>query len=435
MSQLLSVVPSLPSERFDSVVLPQSLPGLQVAWNRFLNVLLTAVPLILADAGSLFGLHLLTSFGVSVAFGSELASGVVNAFGLAGLYITVACFSGVYPATGCNPVRLLRSQVLSAVVAGFVLLLAIGSPGQLTVPVLCSVFCTVVFAGLVLPFANMSIRNWCSKFDWWGERAIVVGVGPQAISIFEFLKSNTELGLRPVGYVDDLMQPEDIDVFSDIEYLGNVAELPSICRANNCHWVVATLEGAKDSERKEILNACTLIPNLVVVDGAADLPSLWADSFDAAGLNGLLIRDSLLRPTLRTLKRLVDIIGASVLLMLASPLLIAIAVLVKILSPGPILFGSERIGRGGHKFKALKFRSMVANADVALQRLLRKDESAREEWKSTKKLINDPRIIRGIGTALRRWSLDELPQLLNVLRGGMSLVGPRPMLFELPRKW
>jgi Undecaprenyl-phosphate galactose phosphotransferase WbaP len=125
-------------------------------------------------------------------------------------------------------------------------------------------------------------------------------------------------------------------------------------------------------------------------------------------------------------KRLFDICGASSLLICLAPILIGIA-LVVLSDGGKILFGHSRVGMNGRAFRCLKFRSMVTNADVVLERLLASDPAAREEWNREFKLKNDCRITP-IGRILRKTSLDELPQLWNVLRGEMSLVGPRPIV-------
>jgi exopolysaccharide production protein ExoY len=126
------------------------------------------------------------------------------------------------------------------------------------------------------------------------------------------------------------------------------------------------------------------------------------------------------------LKRVFDIILSSLILIMLFPLFIIVAILVKLADPGPIMFCHTRVGYGGRRFQCLKFRSMVADADRLLRNLLELDPEARREWDRAQKLTNDPRITP-IGKFLRQSSLDELPQLINVMRGEMSLVGPRPV--------
>jgi lipopolysaccharide/colanic/teichoic acid biosynthesis glycosyltransferase len=129
-----------------------------------------------------------------------------------------------------------------------------------------------------------------------------------------------------------------------------------------------------------------------------------------------------LRPAL---KRAMDVLGAGVLLVLLAPAFLLLAAIVR-LDGGRAFYGHERIGLGGRRFACLKFRSMVMDSQARLEALLASDPEARAEWAATRKLKRDPRIT-GVGRFLRKTSLDELPQLLNVLRGEMSLVGPRPV--------
>jgi exopolysaccharide production protein ExoY len=130
-----------------------------------------------------------------------------------------------------------------------------------------------------------------------------------------------------------------------------------------------------------------------------------------------------LRPAL---KRALDILGAGTLLLLLAPVFLLLALLVRA-DGGPALYAHRRVGRGGEGFGCLKFRSMVVDSQARLEALLASDPSARAEWEANRKLRHDPRVTR-IGRILRATSLDELPQLINVLRGEMSLVGPRPVI-------
>ena len=131
--------------------------------------------------------------------------------------------------------------------------------------------------------------------------------------------------------------------------------------------------------------------------------------------------------------RIADIVIAAAALAFLLPLLVAIATAVYLTDPGPILFGHRRIGRNGRRFQCLKFRSMIVDAEAHLARILAQNPEMQAAWARDHKLSDDPRITR-IGRFLRQSSLDELPQLWNVLRGDMSIVGPRPIVeAEVPR--
>lgn len=134
-------------------------------------------------------------------------------------------------------------------------------------------------------------------------------------------------------------------------------------------------------------------------------------------------------------KRSLDVLGASVLLLLMSPLLAFAAAAVWAIDGGPVIYRHNRVGRDGKRFDCLKLRSMRRDAEAALAQILTRDPSARAEWDAYRKLRHDPRVLPLIGGFLRRTSLDELPQLFNVLSGRMSLVGPRPVTEEELEKY
>ena len=132
-------------------------------------------------------------------------------------------------------------------------------------------------------------------------------------------------------------------------------------------------------------------------------------------------------------KRLLDVLGALCGLIVSLPLTLVIALAIKLDSPGPVLFTQTRLGRGGRAFRLIKFRTMYVDAEARLAELLRADAGLRLEYETFHKLQADPRVT-WVGRLLRRYSLDELPQFVNVLRGEMSLVGPRPYLPRERRK-
>lgn len=127
------------------------------------------------------------------------------------------------------------------------------------------------------------------------------------------------------------------------------------------------------------------------------------------------------------LSRLIDIVGATLILIVALPFLVILAVVLKLDSPGPLFFVQRRLGLGGREFHCIKFRTMCRDADAALQLHLLSSSTARAEWARDHKLRDDPRITR-LGGVVRKLSLDEFPQLINIIRGDMSLVGPRPIV-------
>lgn len=162
-------------------------------------------------------------------------------------------------------------------------------------------------------------------------------------------------------------------------------------------------------------------PKSLIAVGSADTPASATDFEQAAApLTGLVARG---------VKRAIDIVGSSLALLILSPLMIALTMALAIESGGHPIFVQERIGRAGATFKIFKFRTMSRGADDQLRRKLEADADLAREWAQRRKLRDDPRVTR-IGRILRKYSLDEVPQFVNVLLGQMSLVGPRPIIEE-----
>jgi Undecaprenyl-phosphate galactose phosphotransferase WbaP len=281
---------------------------------------------------------------------------------------------------------------------------------------------------LVMPLTRHMARHLCAMFSWWGEPVIIVGATRQGRSLYRFLKKTQQRGLRPVGVVDDPHRTwSTTDDEADPPYLGSIDELQSIAHAHGAFWTIAAIADRTTSDAREILNRCSAAPNLIVFPTQVMLPSLWAESRECGGQAGLLIRDRLLFFWPRFLKRLADLVVISALMLLSAPFFIIAAVLIRLSSKGPVFYGHARVGKNGRQFKMWKLRTMVPGADQILADYLNKHPELRAEWEQNQKLRNDPRVIPGIGTLLRKTSLDELPQLWNVFVGDMSIVGPRPV--------
>jgi Undecaprenyl-phosphate galactose phosphotransferase WbaP len=169
-----------------------------------------------------------------------------------------------------------------------------------------------------------------------------------------------------------------------------------------------------------------LASHLLVVCDTPPLPALWGAQ-RVCGLGAMEVRNGLLLAPLRAAKRATDVAIALIALTVGMPLFALIALLVKLSGPGGVLFGHRRLGRGGRPFTAWKFRTMHRGADVLLRQHFERFPWARLEWERDQKLREDPRVTR-VGRFLRQFSLDELPQMWNVLRGDMSVVGPRPIV-------
>ncbi|MFL5946347.1 MAG: sugar transferase [Gaiellaceae bacterium] len=253
------------------------------------------------------------------------------------------------------------------------------------------------------------------------ERVVFVGGGRMAAALVRKIHGHREYALNPIGYVD--VEPRrHQDLHNVLPYLGTPVELREVCRAHGIDRVVVVSPAVDDTELADLIREVegldiriSILPQLVDVLG----PSVEID--DVEGITVLGINPPALTPSSRLLKRMMDLSIATVVLLISAPVLALATVAIKTTSRGPALFRQERIGRGGRRFKVVKLRTMVQNAESQVAAL--RELSQHPAWLL---LDEDPRITT-VGRFLRHTSIDELPQLWNVLRGDMSLVGPRPL--------
>ena len=289
---------------------------------------------------------------------------------------------------------------------------------------------------IVVPTVRALVKRGLIRLGWWFRPTWIVGAGEEAVALARAVESDASLGHRVVGYVDDRATSATASDGRPI-----ACELPAVGgrpperrgRARGAEvelsFVFAYASLAEYERHRELVDAHTASNASISI-----VPPRYGPSLHDAEIANvyrhettlLRVRNNIANPRARLVKRTTDVALGGVLLLLASPLLAAIALGVR-LDGGPALYRHRRIGARGRPFHCLKFRSMRADADRLLAEHLVRDPDAAREWRATRKLRHDPRLTR-IGALLRKTSLDELPQLWNVLRGEMSLVGPRPIV-------
>jgi Undecaprenyl-phosphate galactose phosphotransferase WbaP len=194
------------------------------------------------------------------------------------------------------------------------------------------------------------------------------------------------------------------------------------------HRAVVAMPSASGAELSRLVeHSARLFSHVYVLTRLTGLSSLGVEIRDIGSMMALEFQRSLLVPSHQAVKRALDIATSTALLILLAPVMAVIALLVRREAKAPVFFSQVRLGRDGRTFRMWKFRSMLPNGQAILEKLLAEDPQARAEWDANHKLRNDPRVT-SLGRILRKTSLDELPQLWNVLKGDMSLVGPRPIV-------
>jgi exopolysaccharide biosynthesis polyprenyl glycosylphosphotransferase len=240
-------------------------------------------------------------------------------------------------------------------------------------------------------------------------RVLIVGAGDVGRMILQKINQSPKLGYQPVGFVDDAPGRKEV---SGLPVLGNRNQLGFIIREHGVHEVIIGLPEASHEEILDLISQAERERATVRV--FPDVFQIIASEISIDDLNGLpllTVRDVALRGWRLAVKRGMDIVVSAITLILLSPLMLLIALLIKLDSPGPVFYTQERMGLDAKPFQILKFRSMRVDAE----------QQTGPVWATR----NDPRVTR-LGAFIRRYSLDELPQFINVLLGDMSLVGPRP---------
>jgi exopolysaccharide biosynthesis polyprenyl glycosylphosphotransferase len=281
----------------------------------------------------------------------------------------------------------------------------------------------VVFAGTLMASAitgRVAARTlWLSRSC--AEKALLVGGGEMASILAGKLQAHPEYGIEVAGAIVPSraqVGKATVPVLGTLDELGEVVE-----RVRAARVIVVAPGDLAEETLAELLARCRARSlKISVVPALSDLLGTAVEVDDVEGITVLGLNPPWLPRSSRALKRMLDIVLAAGLLLALAPLLIAIAVAIKCESRGPVFFRQPRIGRSGRPFRLLKFRTMVADAEQQREALL--ERSSDPHWL---KLDHDPRITP-LGRKLRRLSLDEVPQLWNVLRGEMSMVGPRPLI-------
>ncbi|HLJ67383.1 MAG TPA: sugar transferase [Chloroflexota bacterium] len=273
---------------------------------------------------------------------------------------------------------------------------------------------------------NRSIRGWSHRHGWGSRRLLVVGASDAGKIIMQSVVSRPDLGYEVVGFVDHRPLSPMAD-FGRFRAIGQISDIPEIVETYRVDDIIVALPASAHNDVWSIVKLCEqsgvalkLVPDLL----ETSLSRVQVD--DIAGIPLFDVREMPLRRAAWLGKRALDIVLGSLICLLSLPLVAILGLLVKLESEGPAFIIQERVGQNGRTFRCHKLRTMRVDADQILETLLDQNQHAGPIFK----MRDDPRCTR-VGRHIRRFSLDELPQIWNVVRGDMSLVGPRP---PLPRE-
>ena len=341
------------------------------------------------------------------------------------VFLSVYAATGLYSGVALSPPEELRRTTFASTLV-FVTLAAItvtfrGASSNFT----WTLFLSLAVSVAVVPIFRASTRYWLSGTDWWGYPAIIFGTGPGSTHAIRSMHHDAGVGLRPIAVLDDNAPRRPVDGVPIIR--GH--ELPEYMNGieSNVYAVIVLSGKPYDDVRSIVDRYAGKFSHILIVPDLLGFSSYRVNEKMVGGHWGLEVCQRATLPDYLRIKRCFDLLLCLAIAPLIISMAAVIALLVRLDSPGPVFFGHRRIGRNGRSFRAWKFRSMVVNGDEVLWRHLASNPAAQDEWDRSQKLSADPRVTR-IGAFLRKSSLDELPQLWNVLRGEMSHVGPRPIV-------
>jgi Undecaprenyl-phosphate galactose phosphotransferase WbaP len=346
------------------------------------------------------------------------------------VWITILAYEGAYTRrfTFWDEVKLLWKAALFSTLAilSIVFIGKIGASVSRTIVVLIGMISLIVF-----PLLRISCKRWLIAAGLLKRRVLILGANETGMRALKALQGEPNLGYEVIGFLDDAPHKGGT-CMEGIKVHGHLDRIERYLVDAGIHDVVIALP---DRDKGELNSLVTRLQHkaasvLYFPDyaGIAVIGTELRHFFNNQAF-ALEIKNNLAEPFNYYTKKAFDyLVGGLLSLLLLIPLA-AISLLIRLASPGPPIYRHTRIGKNGKPFLCYKFRTMYRDADARLQGILDADPAARREWEEYRKLKDDPRVTH-VGSFLRKTSLDELPQILNILKGEMSLVGPRPVTQE-----
>lgn len=308
--------------------------------------------------------------------------------------------------------------------------LAIVSLGKMSDKVSRLVLVCLWFSSLFLfPFSRFWGKKFLYKIGVWKERVLILGAGNAGRLVMEGLKREKHMGFDVIGFLDDDSNKKGTFIQGK-KIFGSVKHFPKFVKELGINTIIVAIP----SLRPDKLSALTAriqnhIPNTMIIPDLRGIALLNTDLFHLFREEIFImnIKNNLKSLPNRFMKTLFDVLFSILTIPLLLPIIGIIGLIIRLETPGPVIYSHDRIGRNGKMFKCYKFRTMQRDAEEKLHEILHQNEAVLNEWQNTWKLKDDPRITR-VGRFIRKTSLDELPQILNVIKGEMSIVGPRPYL-------
>jgi len=344
------------------------------------------------------------------------------------VFIFFIAYENLY--TSNNPFWDETWHLVKSITLASIMVFAIVSLGKMSDRVSRIVLVGMWFSSL---FAFPVFRLWGKKLLYgigvWKERVLILGAGNAGRLVMEGLRREKHMGFDVIGFLDDDDKKKGVFIQGK-KVFGAIKYFPKFIKELGIGTIIVAMPSLPPQRLAALTSRIqNCIPNTMIIPDLRGIALLNTELFHLFREEIFLmsIKNNLKSRTNRTLKMLFDLTVSIISIPLLLLVIGVIGLIIRLETPGPVIYAHERIGRKGKTFKCYKFRTMHRDAEEKLKEILDKDDAVRNEWENNWKLRDDPRITR-VGRFLRKTSLDELPQIFNVIKGEMSLVGPRPYL-------
>ncbi|MDR3304297.1 MAG: undecaprenyl-phosphate galactose phosphotransferase WbaP [Treponema sp.] len=348
------------------------------------------------------------------------------------VFILIFQLCGLYPGVSLAPADEFRNFTTGSLMAFGGIILSRYIEDEEFDAISVAFILSFIFSTFILLICRNTTHIILRKSHLGGIPAVIYGSGNTARLVVDQLLFSMKTGYRPVLILDD---GSELDSYRDVPVIHDTSLGSEIVKDYNIKMAIVAMPELDEYALTHLLNhSVSAFRYNVLIPDFFKATNIWMDIRDFNGILGFVTSHRLKMFWNRAFKRAMDVCLTLIGGLALMPLFLVLALLIKLSSPGPVVYGHRRLGKDSVHFKAYKFRSMVVDAEARLEKLLVENPTMRAEWESCHKLKDDPRVTK-IGKFLRRTSLDEFPQLINILKGEMSLVGPRPIVDDEVAKY
>jgi Undecaprenyl-phosphate galactose phosphotransferase WbaP len=372
-------------------------------------------------------------YGFIIGYPSINAKSFIDYWPYLPVFIIVFYVLRLYPGITLAPAEELRRFAIGSMMAYGGIILSRYIENNIWDSINTAFIISCIFSTIILLIARNTTHWFLNKTNLGRIPTVIYGSAGTGKLVVNCLLNNLRAGYKPVLILND--NPHSENEYMDIPIIHDISLGPEIAKRHKIKMAIVAMPNLSPLDLKELINkSVSAFRYNVIIPNYFNITTIWMSVRDFGGVIGIDTSNKLKLAWNQGIKRLLDIVFVTICGVLILPFLLLVALLIKTNSPGPVLYKQKRLGKNGKYFSVFKFRTMVIDAKQQLKKLIDSNPELKKEWEETHKLQNDPRITR-IGRILRRTSIDEIPQLINILKGEMSLVGPRPVVDEEVKKY